>query len=258
MTFTWDWLLGTERKALRKLQVKEQELKNEILDIQIRESILKPVEKAYKSIRLLGNKIIVVFNDGLVMFHDTGGKRMYDQIRECIHESQVFELLMPKIEIKKSSDIETIEERELVRKEWHTLENHQDFEIKGDEIYLKGVSMPLPAMIVAAFIEIIDKLQADSWEDKHAELKVEYISLKMFTLKIALNPIQSSREDTLRFVKEHDIKITSLGNLIMYRRIVSIQGYSDKKLTKFVSEEYLKVKKWKKSVINYEIVKIED
>lgn len=258
MKFTLDWLLSPERKRLRQLKIEEQELKNKILEEELKAKAFGPV---FKSIRLIGTTVVVVLNDGMVLGNNSGGKTLYDTVKKCTSEAEVIGLFFPEIEEEKidiSPTIETSEERKIVREEWQVLVNHPDFEVRRDEIYFKGISMPLPAMIVAAFIEIVEKLDSFVGHPYESifvkeELEQQYTSLKMFTLKMALNPIQSSREDALKFVKMHDIKITSLGNLVMYRRILSIGKKEDKKLTKFVSYEYLKLKKWKKSPANYHV-----
>lgn len=265
MKLSWDWLLGAERKKLIRLQVKEQELKVQILEKEL--NTPGEEKKAYKSVRLIGENVIVVLNDGLVLSDMIGGRALYDKVKFCAVEEEIIDLFIPKAEIKVnvSELVETEEERLLVRKEWKALVGHTDFEMRGEDIYLKGVSMPLPAIIVAGFIEIVEKINhqsqlfgnfhtEDHEVEKMQELEQQYVSLKMFTLKLALNPIQSSREDALRFVRQHDIKLTNLGNLVMYRAIVSV-GKKDKKLTKFVSKNYLKVKKWKKSPKNYSVYK---
>ena len=74
----------------------------------------------------------------------------------------------------------------------------------------------------------------------------------MFTYKLLLNPMENSRKDCLEYVKKYNIKLTNTGNMIMYRRIVSVDN-SNKDLIDFVSKQYLKVKSWKKSPKNYEV-----
>ena len=71
----------------------------------------------------------------------------------------------------------------------------------------------------------------------------------MFTYKLLLNPMENSRKDCLEYVKKYNIKLTNTGNMIMYRRIVSVDN-SNKDLIDFVSKQYLKIKSWKKSPKN--------
>jgi hypothetical protein len=89
------------------------------------------------------------------------------------------------------------------------------------------------------------------------ELEAEYQSLKAFTLKLLLNPLQESREDCLTYVRNFNIKLTTTGNMIMYRRIVSVDK-SNKDLIDFVSKQYVKVKSWKKAVKHFTVYKNED
>ena len=74
----------------------------------------------------------------------------------------------------------------------------------------------------------------------------------MFTFWLLLNPIESSRNDCLDFVKKNDIQLTTNGLLVCYRKVVS-SGSKNKELIKFISESYFKIKKWKKSPKQYEV-----
>jgi len=262
MNFNFDWLLSPKRKKLLEQQVKNEEMRASLLekqlasvDEQIKES-LEIKQKLYKKLMVIDQAVFVTLHDGTVFSDSAGGKELYEKVKNCYSVSDIISLFLPKEVIITSVDnVETRQEKELVREEWGCLENHPDFEVKDNEIYLKKLPMPLPAVIIAAFIEIVEKMNL-AWIDplysgrEYEELLTQYNSLELFTFKLALNPIESSREDALKFIRNQDIRITSLGNLIMYRGIVSV-GESDKELSKFVSTEYFKVKKWKKSPANY-------
>ena len=69
-------------------------------------------------------------------------------------------------------------------------------------------------------------------------------------LALLLNPLKESREQLLNFVKKNDVKITSYGNLVLYRACWEAKNESDA-LVKFVAKEYLKIKAWKKSPKSY-------
>lgn len=262
MNFNFDWLLSPKRKRLLDQQVKNEEARGTLIEKQIeavdgdlkKEQEIK--QKLYKKLMIIDKTVIVTLHDGTLFSNSEGGKEFYEKVKNCYTVDSIIELFLPKEPIViNTREIETKQEKELVRREWSCLENHADFEVKNGEIYLKKLSMPLPAVIVAAFIEIVEKMN-HAWVEplydgkEYEDLMTQYTSLKLFTLKLALNPIQSSREDALKFIRNQNIRITSLGNLIMYRGIVSV-GESNKELSKFVSTEYFKIKKWKKSPANY-------
>lgn len=262
MNFNFDWLLSPKRKRLLDQQVKNEEARGTLIEKQIeavdgdlrKEQEIK--QKLYKKLMIIDETVIVTLHDGTLFSNSEGGKEFYEKVKNCYTIDSIIELFLPKEPvIIRTQEVETQLEKELVRKEWSCLEKHPDFEVIDNEIYLKKLPMPLPAVIVAAFIEVVEKMN-HAWVEplydgkEYEDLMSQYTSLKLFTYKLALNPIESSREDALKFIRNQDIRITSLGNLIMYRGIVSV-GEPDKELSKFVSTEYFKVKKWKKSPANY-------
>ena len=266
MNFNFDWLLSPKRKKLLDQQVKNEEARGTLIEKQIeavdgdlrKEQEIK--QKLYKKLMIIDKTVIVTLHDGTLFSNSEGGKEFYEKVKNCYTIDSIIELFLPKEPvIIRTQEVETQLEKELVRKEWSCLEKHPDFEVTDNEIYLKKLPMPLPAVIVAAFIEVVEKMN-HAWVEplydgkEYEDLMSQYTSLKLFTYKLALNPIESSREDALKFIRNQDIRITSLGNLIMYRGIVSV-GEVDKDLSKFVSTEYFKVKKWKKSPANYFVYK---
>ena len=135
-----------------------------------------------------------------------------------------------------------------------------DFEVVGNSVYFKGIrSVEIPSLIVARFIEILENNKTSSFDDyaNNASLLLdeEYQSLKAFTYWLLLNPIESTRKDTLDFIRKNQLPITSNGMLVTFRKVVS-KGKTNKELVKFISESYFKVKKWKKSTSKYKIVTI--
>ena len=135
------------------------------------------------------------------------------------------------------------QEREIVSNYLDIFEGSRDFEVVEKKVFFKGIrSIEIPSLIVANFIQLI--------QDNPVEPDEEYEALKMFTLKLLCNPIEQSREQLLNFVRKNDCRITSTGNITLYRRA---NRAKDEKtdFVEFVSSQYLKVKGWKKSPKNY-------
>lgn len=187
-------------------------------------------------------------------------KDVYDKVKECKSESEIFKLLNPYGENLKE-EIENTnfenEVQEIISPIVHILSTNDNFEIEGDKVYLKGIkSIAIPSSIVAEFIRLQENLEAVKADNSNLEkitlYEEEFNALLMFTFWLLLNPIESSRKDCLDFVKKNDIQLTSNGLLICYRKVVST-GNESKELVKFISESYFKVKKWKKSPKQYEV-----
>jgi hypothetical protein len=168
--------------------------------------------------------------------------------------STIIQLLSPKQEVKEEKNNTKQEERELVSNFLDIFEGCNDFEVVKDKVFFKGVkSIEIPSIIVARFVELLYSME-DKRQDNYYEFKAleaEYQSLKAFTLKLLLNPLESSREQLLTFVRNNSITITKHGNLVLYR--ACYEGNEANELVKFVAKEYLKIKAWKKAPSQYEV-----
>lgn len=190
-------------------------------------------------------------------------KEVYGQIKECNDELVLVNLLSPpkKIEEENGSDFD-IEVEKIITPLINILSSNSNFEIENNKVYLKGIkSIAIPSSIVSEFIRLQSEL--DYYEINQLDnlilfniplekLKEEFNALLMFSYKLLLNPMENSRKDCLEYVKKYNIKLTNTGNMIMYRRIVSVDD-SNKDLIEFVSKQYLKIKSWKKSPNHYEV-----
>lgn len=149
-------------------------------------------------------------------------------------------------EIKK--EIEQVKqiqkENEIIQSNFETLSVSGEFEIKDDSVYMKGINRSIPKLLVNKFTEVIENAGVDS---------VNYLGLKKFWLKCALNPSAQSAEDLYGFLENHNMKIDRHGNFYTYRRVVSLNR-DNKALVEFISNAYTKVKAvWKKSSNDYEV-----
>jgi hypothetical protein len=114
------------------------------------------------------------------------------------------------------------------------------FEIKGTSIYLKGVSISMPEFLVKKIAreENKDNLQA-------------FIN---FWKLCALNPDPRARQDLFEFLEGGDFSITTNGYFVAYRNVV-VKNEGNAELQKFVTDEFLKIKRWKKAPRNYTVIK---
>lgn len=262
--FSFDWLGSKERKKLEKLRKeKEQRELKEQFDKEQMDQFIKTFDaahisfenlKPFKSCRLIGETVLVVLHDGTTLSKE--GAELLGKVRQAQSEDEIIELFTVVHKKEPDASRENQGQKELVSQNLEIFKGHVDFEIKDEEVYLKGVNLALPPVVCASFIELLEKL-GNQWEilDEGCEscesedLEEKYEALKMFWLKLCLNGREESREDLLAFCLENDVRITQNGNLILYRNIVSL-GHN-KAHTEFVSQQYFKVKGQKKSPKNY-------
>lgn len=221
------WLSSKEREILRKAQ------NNELVDRASSQVNLE--EKPYDKIIYSNGTVTVIFKSGVVISKSDTDYNFLDRVKQCVTEAQIRDLFSNKTN---STDSTVSIEEEIVSNNLDILINNKAFNVVGSTVYMKGVNLPIPAPVVASFIEILEK--SESCPSK--ELDDQFNALKMFWLKLALNSLPQSREDLLTFIRKNDVKITRNGNLILYRRVVS-RGDTDKKLVAFVTQEYYRIKK---------------
>jgi hypothetical protein len=183
-------------------------------------------------------------------------KDIYEKIRNCNDELMILNLISPTKEEIKDSDFD-LEVEKIITPLINILSSNSNFEIEGDKVYLKGIkSIAIPSSIVGEFIRLHSEINYYKYQSLYSTpvktYKEEFDALLMFTFWLLLNPIESSRNDCLDFVKKNDIQLTTNGLLVCYRKVVS-SGSKNKELIKFISESYFKIKKWKKSPKQYEV-----
>ena len=183
-------------------------------------------------------------------------KDIYEEITNCNDELMILDLISPTKEEIKDSDFD-LEVEKTITPLINILSSNSNFEIENNKVYLKGIkSIAIPISIVAEFIRLHSEINYYKYQSLYStpvkEYKEEFDALLMFTFWLLLNPIESSRNDCLDFVKKNDIQLTTNGLLICYRKVVS-SGSKNKELIKFISENYFKKKKQKKSAKNYSI-----
>ena len=248
--FSFDWFRSEERKELDRLLIEGQVMKNALLSREICKESKVKILRPYRKLLYSNDNITVVFNSAEILSKSGVSIEIYELVKAALTEQEIVDILYKRMIVKDFSG----EEKDIIDSNSHILHGNKDFVFFGGSIQLSGVNLPLAPVVLASFIELeerrIGKFETEGIEDK-------YEALKMFWKWTALNPIESSREDLLAFVKKNDISITKEGMLELYRRVISV-GSTNKKLVDFISSEYFKIKKWKKSPKNYWVSKEDD
>lgn len=202
-------------------------------------------------------KVIVITCDGDKYEGDNIEKEEIEALKTA-NVQEIVNILTPK-HVEQIEDVK--EEMKLVSKFLGVFDNSDDFDVVGEQLYFKGIrSTPIPHIIVARFIEILQQIEDNKTEinlftyKSTAELNEEYNSLKMFTAKLLTSPRQESIDQVLTFCRHNNLCISKFGNIIAYRRVKEYSEVAmpkNEELLRFVKESIEKVKKWKKSPKNY-------
>lgn len=194
-------------------------------------------EKSYKNILYSNGIATIIFKDGDVL-SSACNQTKFEYIRHLTEKDQFYkafnDLTREVIEPQQSDILDNLAKN---REEVLELLGKK-FETKTDGFYIKGINLVLPDIVLNTFVELT---KANNTEELQA--------LEMFWYWTALNPIESSRNDLFKFIKNNDVKLTANGLLELYRRVVKVAA--DTTFPEFVSNSWAKTKSYKKSPKNY-------
>ena len=246
------WLGSKERNKLIE-KIKELEVKS---------YIPTEVKSIYKNRTKLGDITLCILENGEVLNIDDKDDVIYNKIPLLNSLEELKSLFIPEI------DKEEIDKEEIVikRTDLAIFAGDENFEVRGEEVYLKDISWRLPNEIVAEFIEILEnklaartrfKYSLSDYHDANIDeefLNDKYNRLYYFTLKLAYSPI-ANKENILLFCRKNDIRLTKTGNIITYRRFNkwNIGNILNKELQDYVDKEFNRIKLNKKSPANYKV-----
>lgn len=266
--FKFNWFTSKDRETLKKNTEGIERVEKTVAAVleAVTKNPAPKVDLPYKNIIFSNGNITVVFHDSTILDKMGVDREFFDKIKNAYSVDVIKGLMIDATPapIQISEVQETKEELQLIADNLAALRGHKDFIIDGDVVMLKGVSLQIPAIILASFIEILEKSdfvaeqirESVDNEDLLAideeDLFCQYLALKMFWLKLALNPLEQSRKDLLTFCRKNDVRITNNGNIILYRRIVSKAG-ADINYVKFISQTYYSLKKKGEDTRNYAI-----
>jgi hypothetical protein len=212
-----------------------------------------------KAIRI-GNNIVATIE----------GKMYSKEFPDVVQRAEVYEKLLnadwrvteqlielfqaPMTESEKQLEIEFEKKKEESKKLTDILDfmrdvkdnGHELFEVFENSLYVKGIRITTPELLIR---EIMVAIATTNTERLNA--------LISFWSLCALNPDPRARFDLFKFLVNHNLTLTPSGNFVAYRT-VDVHKSGNAELEKFVTQEWLKVKRWKKSVGNYEVYKLQD
>lgn len=111
----------------------------------------------------------------------------------------------------------------------------------SDTYYLKGIDIPMPELLAETFVDYLDN-------------EFDVTPLVNFWKLLITNPDPRVRTDLFQFLNEYNFAITDNGYFIAYKAVIVKEESKNEDLAAFVSNQYLKIKSWKKNPANYEIV----
>lgn len=192
-----------------------------------------------KIIRVQSN-LTIILNDGTLLTSNECDDELYNEIiANQDKEDKVRNLVAPILAIKEKK-VEEV--KEFIEKS----KTSKYLTFLGSSIYFKGVSeLSLPEDLYLAIMKA----------EKENNLNL-IESYKNFWTLVSLNPDSRARMNLFWFLNKYGMTITKSGMFVAFRnvQIKKVGKEVDEKLSSFISASYLKVKGWKKSILNYNIV----
>lgn len=111
-----------------------------------------------------------------------------------------------------------------------------------DRYFLKGIDVPMPELLANTFVDYLEN-------------DFPITALENFWKLLVTNPDIRVREDLFKFLQNYNFAITDNGYFVAYKAVEVAHG-TEVDIASFVSNNYLKVKKWKKNPANFEVIKL--
>lgn len=186
-----------------------------------------------------------VFVDGVKIFSEDKSRGQFDRLVELRRNKDVegiYNLLLPKKEQPLGEQEEEIKE---TIENVHYLVSTGDFEVRGDSVYAVGIDRSLPKLLMDKFtqLHIEDKLE-------------EYETLKKFWYWCVLNPIPQVCDKLYNYLSQFDYKLNKDGFIYALRNVNKLTEEKDVNLVQAISENWFKIKGWRKSPKNYNLFKV--
>ena len=257
--FSLNWFKSRKQREFEELKIEEQALKNALLrqqfidasekkqDVVVTEPVLT---KPFRNVKLVNDVLTVVLNDGNVLSKPNATQEDFNDVRAARYEEEVLNIMSVQEVVAERKKQEAEAERmRAIQKGIQELAKLDDFEVKDNTVYLKGINRSLPQLLVEEFLRIVDRNQGNSYLLANDE---EFQSLKRFFMWCCLNPRAEVAHELYRFLKENSFRITKQGFFVALRNVVTLHGSPE--LVHFISNAYNKVKAvWKKSPDNYDV-----
>jgi len=202
-----------------------------------------PSQKPYLNIKMVNDTLTIVMNDGNIITKAPATADDFNAARDCRTEACLINLVSSQ-EVKderRRAEAE-YEKAAAVKRGAEYLATLDQFEMKNNALYLKGINRTLPPLLVEEFLEVVGRHGGTDND--------EFNALHRFFMWCCLNPRAEVADKLFNFLKKNSFKITKQGFFVALRNVVTLHGGTE--LVEFVSNAYNKVKAvWKKKPDDY-------
>ena len=203
------------------------------------------VTKPYLNIKMVNDTLTIVLNDGNIITKSPANADDFTKAKTCTTEACLLNLVgSPEIQSERRKAEAEYEKAKAIQRGAEYLATLDQFEMKNNALYLKGINRSLPPLLVEEFLEVVGK-HGNTDND-------EFNALHRFFMWCCLNPRAEVANDLFNFLKKNSFSITKQGFFVALRNVVTLHGSTE--LVQFVSNAYNKVKAvWKKKPDEYHV-----
>ena len=201
------------------------------------------VTKPYLNIKMVNDTLTIVLNDGNIITKSPANADDFTKAKTCTTEACLLNLVgSPEIQSERRKAEAEYEKAKAIQRGAEYLATLDQFEMKNNALYLKGINRSLPPLLVEEFLEVVGK-HGNTDND-------EFNALHRFFMWCCLNPRAEVANDLFNFLKKNSFSITKQGFFVALRNVVTLHGSTE--LVQFISNAYNKVKAvWKKKPDEY-------
>lgn len=201
------------------------------------------------NVRYSNGSLFVQFADGdfsLTTCNKEFAQQVVTLINEGASKEEILIVLNPEFE-KLQKEVEQIkQENEKVEQIVQSVLNDDRFYLENGRLYRQGIPVSIPMVLADKIRQTIDEGSVD-----------ELNKLDKFWGWTSLIRNADSRESFYSYVEANDIPITKEGFVVAFRRANFVGKEQNKKLIGFITQEFMRLRKNKKST-NVEVWCCED
>jgi len=200
-------------------------------------------QKPYLNIKMVNDTLTIVMNDGNIITKSPATADDFNAARDCRTEACLINLVSTQeIRDEKRKAEAEYEKAKAIQRGAEYLATLEQFEMKNNALYLKGINRSLPPLLVEEFLEVVGRHGGTDND--------EFNALHRFFMWCCLNPRAEVADKLFNFLKKNSFSITKQGFFVALRNVVTLHGSTE--LVDFVSNAYNKVKAvWKKKPDEY-------
>ena len=199
--------------------------------------------KPYLNIKMVNDTLTIVLNDGNIITKSPANADDFAKAKTCTTEACLLNLVgSEEVQSERRKAEAEYEKAKAIQRGAEYLATLEEFEMKNNALYLKGINRTLPPLLVEEFLEVVGRHGNTDNDEFHA--------LHRFFMWCCLNPRAEVADKLFNFLKKNSFSITKQGFFVALRNVVTLHGGTE--LVHFVSNAYNKVKAvWKKKPDDY-------